>query len=97
VVTERLGRRLVAVMFTDMVGYTAQVQADERALADVTEPADFLPAIADTLDVKEAEGRSYFCSTDSAGRSVVIGSACRWTTFQPSSSGRRMLVTRRAS
>lgn len=27
---ERLDRRLVAVMFTDMVGYTALMQADER-------------------------------------------------------------------
>jgi class 3 adenylate cyclase len=26
---ERLERRLVAVMFTDMVGYTALMQADE--------------------------------------------------------------------
>jgi len=31
--TERLDRRLVAVMFTDMVGYTALMQADERRLA----------------------------------------------------------------
>jgi adenylate cyclase len=29
-VSELLDRRLVAVMFTDMVGYTALVQADER-------------------------------------------------------------------
>ena len=28
------------------------------ALADVTEPADFLPALADALDVKEAEERT---------------------------------------
>ena len=28
--SERLDRRLVAVMFTDMVGYTALIQADER-------------------------------------------------------------------
>jgi adenylate cyclase len=28
-VRERLDRRLVAVMFTDMVGYTALIQADE--------------------------------------------------------------------
>ncbi len=28
--SERLDRRLVAVMFTDMVGYTALMQADER-------------------------------------------------------------------
>ena len=27
---ESLDRRLVAVMFTDMVGYTALMQADER-------------------------------------------------------------------
>jgi class 3 adenylate cyclase len=29
-VTLELDRRLVAVMFTDMVGYTALIQADER-------------------------------------------------------------------
>jgi class 3 adenylate cyclase len=29
-VSERLDRRLVAVMFTDMVGYTAMMQADEH-------------------------------------------------------------------
>ena len=29
-----------------------------RALADVTEPAQFVPALADALDVKEAEGRT---------------------------------------
>ena len=28
--TDSLDRRLVAVMFTDMVGYTAQMQTDER-------------------------------------------------------------------
>jgi adenylate cyclase len=28
--SEQLDRRLVAVMFTDMVGYTALMQADER-------------------------------------------------------------------
>jgi adenylate cyclase len=29
-VSKQLDRRLVAVMFTDMVGYTALMQADER-------------------------------------------------------------------
>src|SRR5438128_10772433 len=33
-VSERLDRRLVAVMFTDMVGYTALMQADERSGLD---------------------------------------------------------------
>jgi class 3 adenylate cyclase len=33
-VTERLDRRLVAVMFTDMVGYTALMHADERLAVD---------------------------------------------------------------
>jgi predicted ATPase/class 3 adenylate cyclase len=44
-----LGRRL-APEFLDGVAFVS--------LADVTEPADFLPALADALDVKEAEGRT---------------------------------------
>jgi predicted ATPase len=42
--------RLLAPEFLDGVAFLA--------LADVTEPADFLPALADALDVKEAEGRT---------------------------------------
>ena len=42
--------RLLAREFLDGVAFVA--------LADVTEPADFLPALADALDVKEAEGRT---------------------------------------
>jgi hypothetical protein len=41
--------------------------------------------------------RVYFRVTDSAGRTVVIGSACRCTSFQVPSSDRKMLVTRRAT
>jgi hypothetical protein len=33
--------------------------------------------------------------TDLAGRAVVIGSACRWTIFQPSSSRAMIIVARR--
>ena len=42
--------RLLAPEFLDGVAFVA--------LADVTDPADFLPALADALDVKEAEGRT---------------------------------------
>jgi len=42
--------RLLAPEFLDGVAFIS--------LADVTEPADFLPALADALDVKEAEGRT---------------------------------------
>jgi predicted ATPase len=42
--------RLLAPEFLDGVAFIE--------LADVTEPADFLPAVAEALDVKEAEGRS---------------------------------------
>ena len=42
--------RLLTPEFLDGVAFIA--------LADVTEPADFLPALADALDVKEAEGRT---------------------------------------
>jgi predicted ATPase/class 3 adenylate cyclase len=44
-----LGRRL-APQFLDGVAFIA--------LADTTDPADFMPAVADALDVKEAEGRT---------------------------------------
>jgi class 3 adenylate cyclase len=33
-VTARIDRRLVAVMFTDMVGYTTMMQTDERLALD---------------------------------------------------------------
>ena len=39
--------------------------------------------------------RGYVCTIDSGGRSLVIGSAWRWTIFQPSSSRRKTFVTRR--
>ena len=42
--------RLLAAEFLDGVAFVA--------LADVADPADFLPALADALDVKEAEGRT---------------------------------------
>ena len=42
--------RLLAPEFLDGVAFVA--------LADVTEPADFLPALAEALDVKEAEERT---------------------------------------
>ena len=42
--------RLLAPEFLDGVAFVT--------LADVTEPADFLPALAEALDVKEAEGRT---------------------------------------
>ena len=42
--------RLLAPEFLDGVAFLP--------LADVTEPTDFLPAVADALDVKEAEGRT---------------------------------------
>src|SRR4029079_12012301 len=41
--------------------------------------------------------RCYRGITDAAGRGVVIGSACRWTSFQTSCSKRKTLVTRRAN
>ena len=42
--------RLLAPEFLDGVAFVG--------LADVTDPADFLPALAEALDVKEAEGRT---------------------------------------
>ncbi|MGZ4414445.1 MAG: tetratricopeptide repeat protein [Gaiellaceae bacterium] len=42
--------RVLAPEFLDGLAFVA--------LADVTEPADFVPAIADALDVKEADGRT---------------------------------------
>src|SRR5204863_6192825 len=42
--------RLLAPEFLDGVAFVA--------LADVTDPAQFVPALADALDVKEAEGRT---------------------------------------
>jgi predicted ATPase/class 3 adenylate cyclase len=42
--------RLLMPEFPDGVAFVA--------MADVTEPAEFLPALADVLDVKEAEGRT---------------------------------------
>ena len=42
--------RLLAPEFLDGVAFVA--------LADITDPAQFLPAVADALDVKEAEGRT---------------------------------------
>ena len=42
--------RLLAPEFLDGVSFVA--------LADITDPAQFLPALADALDVKEAEGRT---------------------------------------
>ncbi len=42
--------RLLAPEFLDGVAFVA--------MADVTEPADFLPALAEALDVKEAEERT---------------------------------------
>src|SRR6266542_4455239 len=42
--------RLLAPEFLDGLAFVA--------LADVTDPAQFLPALADALDVKEAEGRT---------------------------------------
>ena len=54
-----LGRTL-APEFLDGVAFVA--------LADVTDPAEFVPALADALDVKEAEGR-----TLAEGIVVLIG------------------------
>jgi predicted ATPase len=42
--------RLLEPEFPDGVGFIP--------MADITDPADFLPALADALDVKEAEGRT---------------------------------------
>jgi class 3 adenylate cyclase len=38
VVPEQLDRRLVAVVFTDMVGYTALLQTDERSALEKRDP-----------------------------------------------------------
>ena len=55
-----LDRRLVAVMFTDMVGYTALMQADERAAID---KRDRYMARARDATTTPSAGRS---SSDSA-------------------------------
>ena len=44
-----------------------------------------------------SKGEVYCCITDSAGWAVVIGSACRCTTFQVPSSGLKIVVTLRAN
>ena len=57
-----------------------------------------LAAAPGTLARKQAIGcRNHSRTTHSAGRGSVIGSACRWTSFQVPSSGRKTLVTRRAT
>src|SRR6266702_8807273 len=52
---------------------------------------------ADMCSVLDGWRLIYCWMTDSTGLAVVIGPACRCTTFQVPSSGRKIVVTRRAN
>jgi class 3 adenylate cyclase len=90
--SERLDRRLVAVMFTDMVGYTALIQADERLGLDKrdrymsvleTHHEAFGGTVVQQLGDGSMSFRGGSCDPDSGRRGRAAPHACMGSAVVP--------------